>query len=89
MAQGIAGFIAVRDETKGLKIGLREPAMGLGGIPATEVIFKDMKIPEAMSVLGQERTLSALDFMSALPPITDIVAGNSALGCKPDVIGDH
>ena len=26
----------------------------------------------SMSVMGQERTLAALDFMSALPPITDI-----------------
>ncbi len=25
-----------------------------------------------MSVMGQERTLAALNFMSALPPITDI-----------------
>jgi len=25
--------------------------------------------------MGQERTLAALDFMSALPPITDIVTG--------------
>ncbi len=25
-----------------------------------------------MSVMGQERTLAAMDFMSALPPITDI-----------------
>ncbi len=28
-----------------------------------------------MSVMGQERTLTTLDFMSALPPITDMVAG--------------
>ena len=43
--QGIGGFIAVRDETPGLKIGRREPAMGLRGIPETEVVFEDMEVP--------------------------------------------
>ena len=43
--QGIGGFIAIRDETPGLKIGTREPAMGLRGIPETEVLFEDMEIP--------------------------------------------
>ena len=43
--QGIGGFIAIRDETPGLTIGTREPAMGLRGIPETEVLFEDMEIP--------------------------------------------
>ena len=43
--EGIGGFIAVRDETPGLKIGAREPAMGLRGIPETEVRFEDMEVP--------------------------------------------
>ena len=43
--QGIGGFIAVRDETPGLKIGRREPAMGLRGIPETEILFEDMEVP--------------------------------------------
>ncbi len=43
--QGIGGFIALRDETRGLKIGKREPTMGLRGIPETEVLFEDMAIP--------------------------------------------
>lgn len=43
--QGIGGFIAVRDESPGLIIGEREPAMGLRGIPETEVIFEDLEIP--------------------------------------------
>jgi 3-sulfinopropanoyl-CoA desulfinase len=42
--QGIGGFIAVRDETPGLVIGKREPAMGLRGIPETEVLFEDMEV---------------------------------------------
>jgi alkylation response protein AidB-like acyl-CoA dehydrogenase len=36
---GIGGYLAIRDETPGLKIGKREPAMGLRGIPETEVTF--------------------------------------------------
>ncbi|MCR9212306.1 MAG: acyl-CoA dehydrogenase family protein [Proteobacteria bacterium] len=54
VSQGIAGFIAIRDETKGLIIGARELAMGLRGIPETEVIFEDMEIPEAMAVIPPE-----------------------------------
>lgn len=45
--QGIGGFIAIRDETKGLEIGPREYAMGLRGIPETVVNFNDMFIPDA------------------------------------------
>ncbi|KMK67120.1 3-sulfinopropanoyl-CoA desulfinase [Puniceibacterium sp. IMCC21224] len=46
VSQGIAGFIALRDETPGLIIGAREPAMGVRGIPETYVDFQDMEIPE-------------------------------------------
>ncbi len=49
--QGIAGFIAVRDETPGLVIGRREPAMGLRGIPETEVRFEDMEVPQTMMLV--------------------------------------
>jgi len=48
--QGIGGFIAVRDETKGLRIGKREPAMGLRGIPETYVHFEDMEVADDMVV---------------------------------------
>lgn len=51
---GIGGFIAVRGETKGLSIGRREPAMGLRGIPETEVIFEDMEVGEDMAVIPPE-----------------------------------
>lgn len=44
--QGIGAFMAVRDETKGLRIGKREPAMGLRGIPETYVHFEDMEIAD-------------------------------------------
>ncbi|MBU2532370.1 MAG: acyl-CoA dehydrogenase family protein, partial [Alphaproteobacteria bacterium] len=49
--QGIAGFIAVRGETKGLVIGKREPAMGLRGIPETEILFEDMEVPADMMLV--------------------------------------
>lgn len=42
--EGIGGFIALRDQTPGLKIGRREPAMGLRGLPETEIIFADMEV---------------------------------------------
>ena len=42
--EGIGGFIAIRDETPGLKIGKREPAMGLRGIPEAEILFQDMEL---------------------------------------------
>ncbi len=48
---GIGGFIAVLGEDKGLKIGRREPAMGLRGIPETEVIFEDLEIDASMALI--------------------------------------
>jgi len=49
--EGIGGFIAVRDETPGLTIGKREPAMGLRGIPESEIRFDDMWLPADSLVL--------------------------------------
>jgi len=49
--QGIGGFIAIRDETPGLRIGKREPTMGLRGIPEAEVLFEEMELPPSMLVL--------------------------------------
>jgi alkylation response protein AidB-like acyl-CoA dehydrogenase len=53
--QGIGGFILVRDPKsglpKGLIVGKREPAMGLRGIPETELIFDNLELP-ADSLLG-------------------------------------
>ena len=43
--QGIGGFLAVRGESEGLRIGEREPAMGLRGIPETQVYFEDLEVP--------------------------------------------
>ena len=65
------------------------PADRLGARTFSTYAKKDKR----MSAPGQERTLAALDFMSALPPITDANSGKtdignfmSAFGCKPDVI---
>ena len=61
--QGFGGFIAVRDDAPGLRIGKREPAMGLRGIPETYVHFEDLEIPERMVVRlpeGFERGFAAL-----------------------------
>ena len=42
--------------------------------------FSDGNISIAMSVMGQERTLAVLEFMSAIPPITDIIGGKTDIG---------
>lgn len=49
-SQGIAGFITLLDN-EGLTIGKREPTMGLRGIPETEVIMQDLKVPVDMAVI--------------------------------------
>ena len=49
--EGIGGFLAIRDETPGLRFGLREPTMGLRGIPEMEVVFEDMEVGPDMVVL--------------------------------------
>lgn len=49
--QGIGGFLAIRDQTRGLVIGKREPTMGLRGIPETEILFRDMEVGDDMVVL--------------------------------------
>jgi len=55
---GIAGFIAIRDPDKatpkGLEIGAREPAMGLRGIPETEIHFRDLEVGEDMVIVPPE-----------------------------------
>jgi 3-sulfinopropanoyl-CoA desulfinase len=61
--QGIGGFLAIRGEAPGLRIGKRQPAMGLRGIPETCVHFDDLEIPERMVMRlpeGFERGFAAL-----------------------------
>lgn len=56
--QGIGGFIAVRDPQagtpRGLIIGKREPAMGVRGLPETEVMFDNLEIAADMVLIPPE-----------------------------------
>ena len=54
--KGIGGFIAFLGES-GLEIGNREPAMGLRGMPETEVHLRDLHLP-------QDRLLKPFDDVS-------------------------
>src|SRR5262249_46716179 len=64
--QGIGGFIAIRDETKGLVVGKREPAMGLRGIPETQILFQDMEItPDRMVIPPRGLKKGFADLMDA------------------------
>jgi alkylation response protein AidB-like acyl-CoA dehydrogenase len=49
--KGIGSFLAVRGEADGLVVGKREPAMGLRGIPETEIILEDLFIADAMALI--------------------------------------
>jgi len=63
---GIGGFLAVRDEAKGLVIGKREPTMGLRGIPETEIRFENLEVPDEMALQSPEgRLYGFADLMSA------------------------
>jgi len=48
---GIGGFLAVRDEAKGLHVTRREKTMGLRGMPEGELVFEDLELPETMAVV--------------------------------------
>ena len=48
---GIGGFLAVRDESKGLRIVRREKTMGLRGMPEGELAFENLEVPAGMAVL--------------------------------------
>ena len=53
--QGIGGFIVVRDAAHGtpagLIVGTREPAMGVRGLPETEIILDDLEVGADMMLL--------------------------------------
>ncbi|MGI9521761.1 MAG: 3-sulfinopropanoyl-CoA desulfinase [Hyphomicrobiaceae bacterium] len=61
--RGIAGFLAFRDQDEGLVVGRREHAMGLRGIPETEVHFRNLRLrPDRLIVPpeGIERGFAGL-----------------------------
>ena len=77
---GIGGFLAVRGESEGLKVGRREPTMGLRGIPETELIFENLEISEDMVLMppsGFKRGFA--DLMNAYNS-QRVGAGTVALG---------
>ena len=77
---GIGGFVAVRGESEGLKVGKREPTMGLRGIPETELIFENLEISEDMVLMppsGFKRGFA--DLMNAYNS-QRVGAGTVALG---------
>lgn len=53
--QGIGGFIVVRDPgtsaPKGLVVGTREPAMGVRGLPETEIVLDHLEVARDMVVI--------------------------------------
>lgn len=77
---GIGGFLAVRGESEGLKVGKREPTMGLRGIPETELVFENLEISEDMVLMppsGFKRGFA--DLMNAYNS-QRVGAGTVALG---------
>lgn len=48
---GIGGFLAIRGEANGLRMGKREPTMGLRGMPEGELIFEDLEVTPDMVLL--------------------------------------
>jgi alkylation response protein AidB-like acyl-CoA dehydrogenase len=49
--EGIGGFLAIRDETKGLKITRRELTMGLRGIPEAVIDCEEVDVPPSALVV--------------------------------------
>ena len=54
--QGIAGFMAFRDQDEGLVVGEREPAMGLRGLPETQLHLRDLTLGPDRLVAPPEGT---------------------------------
>jgi len=78
--QGIGGFIAVRGEAEGLRVGSREPAMGLRGIPETEIIFEDLEVPAGMAVIPPEGLKRGFAGLMTAYNAQRVGAGTVALG---------
>ncbi len=64
--EGIGGFLAIRDETQGLKITKREPTMGLRGIPEAVIDFEDMDLaPSSLLIPPRGLKKGFADLMNA------------------------
>jgi alkylation response protein AidB-like acyl-CoA dehydrogenase len=85
---GIGGFLAVREQSKGLRVGKREQTMGLRGMPEAEIICEDLEVPVSMAVLppsGLRRGFG--DLMNAYNS-QRVGAGTVALGVAAGAL-DH
>jgi alkylation response protein AidB-like acyl-CoA dehydrogenase len=85
---GIGGFLAVRGQSKGLRVGKREQTMGLRGMPEAEIICEDLEVAASMAVLppsGFRRGFG--DLMNAYNS-QRVGAGTVALGVAAGAL-DH
>jgi alkylation response protein AidB-like acyl-CoA dehydrogenase len=85
---GIGGFLAVRDEVKGLRFPKREPTMGLRGMPEGEIVFEDLEVPASMVLVppsGFKRGFA--DLMNAYNS-QRVGAGTVAMGIAAGAL-DH
>jgi alkylation response protein AidB-like acyl-CoA dehydrogenase len=85
---GIGGFLAVRGESKGLKVTRREKTMGLCGMPEGEIAFEDLEVPATMMVAspsGPRRGFA--DLMNAYNS-QRVGAGTVAMGVAAGAL-DH
>ncbi len=80
VSQGIAGFIAILDETPGLVIGRPVPAMGVRGIPDTGVSFNDMEVPEDIVVIPPSGLKKGFARLMNAHSTQRVGAGKVALG---------
>jgi alkylation response protein AidB-like acyl-CoA dehydrogenase len=85
---GIGGFLAVRDEAKGLRVSKREQTMGLRGMPEGELTFENLEVPADMAVMppsGFKRGFA--DLMNAYNS-QRVGAGTVAMGIAAGAL-DH
>jgi len=78
--KGIGGFIAFRGEDEGLVIGKREPAMGLRGIPETEVHCRDLTLPADRLLLPPQGIAKGFGALMDAYNAQRVGAGTVALG---------
>jgi len=85
---GIGGFLAVRDQHKGLRVTRREPTMGLCGMPEGEIVFENLELPASLAVVppsGLRRGFA--DLMNAYNS-QRVGAGTVAMGIAAGAL-DH
>jgi alkylation response protein AidB-like acyl-CoA dehydrogenase len=85
---GIGGFLAVREEAKGLRLARREQTMGLRGMPEGELVFENLEVPASMAVVppsGWKRGFA--DLMNAYNS-QRVGAGTVAMGVAAGAL-DH